>query len=118
MALAKLQSQTTLEKPSCSVIDLSSDDGEPSPRRVDKRVKREVRHQSEDQVEAETASDDGWASDSDILNDLLENGAEMKLVPGIFNTRGPARLVVLTDSQCRSELLWTRRSSCLPKETS
>ncbi|KAL9094287.1 MAG: hypothetical protein Q9165_003427 [Trypethelium subeluteriae] len=82
MALTNLQSQTKLEKSSCSVIDLSSDDEEPSPQRVPKRVKRQALTGHEDKQDIGIASDaDDWDNDS-VLNDLLENAAEMQLVSG------------------------------------
>ncbi|KAL9080053.1 MAG: hypothetical protein Q9157_001137 [Trypethelium eluteriae] len=84
MALTNLQSRTKLEKSSCSVIDLSSDDEEPSPQRVQKRVKRQALTENEDKPDISIASDaDDWENDS-VLNDLLENAAEMQLVSGIL----------------------------------
>ena len=86
MTLANLQSQTRLQKSSCSVLDLSSDDEEPSSQRVEKRVeKRAKRETSPKNDEADNVSDDGWENDS-FLNDLLENDAESQLVSGIFST--------------------------------
>ncbi|KAI9656790.1 MAG: NAD-dependent histone deacetylase sir2 [Bathelium mastoideum] len=92
MALANLHRQPKLERTSCNVIDLSSDDEEPSPGRVEKeQAKRGAHFELKDKEGAGGSSDEDWENES-VLNDLLENAPEMELVSGP-NCCGPEEAV-------------------------